>query len=72
MNEKIHIGEYIRKQLHREERSIIWLAGKLNYDRTNIYRLLKKPSLDTHLLLRISKILNHDFFTYYSRYLQND
>ena len=66
MNEEIHIGEIIRKQLKEDGRSMVWLAEKLNYERANIYRLLNRPHIDTYLLLRIARILRHDFFAYYS------
>ena len=71
MKESIHIGNEIRKLLFKEKKSIIWFARKLHYERDNVYKLLKRPSLCTHLLFRISKILKHDFFAYYSKYLQD-
>lgn len=63
---EFHIGNKIRKQLEKDGRSIKWLAEKLYFERANIYRLLKKPYIDTDLLLRISVMLEHDFFAYYS------
>lgn len=65
----IHIGELIEKELHRQERSVTWFANKLCCDRTNVYKIFKKQSIDTELLLRISGILNCDFFKYYSQAL---
>jgi hypothetical protein len=63
---EIHIGNIIRKQLRDDGRSIKWLAEKLCYERANMYRLLNKPYIDTYILLSISRILEHDFFVYYS------
>ena len=40
----------------------MWLAKKNNCDRTNIYKIFQRPSIDTALLSRISKALEHDFF----------
>ena len=71
MQEKIHIGEQIRKLLAKEGRSITWLAAKLNYERANIYKLLDRQSIDTDLLSRISIVLEHDFFACYSKYVQD-
>lgn len=34
-------------------------------ERTNVYNIFKRQSIDTETLLRISQILNHDFFSYY-------
>lgn len=68
----IHIGHLIKEELLRQERSAGWLAGKLYCDRTNIYKIFKRESIDTDLLLRISKILNHNFFYHYSSTLTCD
>jgi len=57
-----HIGNLIREELAHQERSISWFARKLCYDRSNVYRLLGKESLDTRLLHRISVLLGRDFF----------
>lgn len=57
-----HIGKAIKKELARQERSVTWLARQLFCDRSNIYRIFQKESLDTHLLARISIILRHNFF----------
>lgn len=62
----IHIGQLIEAELHRQERSVAWFAKKLYCDRTNVYHIFKRQSLDTELLLRISLLLDHDFFRYYS------
>ncbi len=63
----IHIGNIIRQELKQQRQSVSWLAYQLNTDRSNMYRILKKRNLDAELLRRISVILNHDFFQYYSR-----
>lgn len=62
----IHIGKLIENELHRQERSVTWFARKLYCDRTNVYKIFKKQSIDTELLLRISEILQCDFFLPYS------
>lgn len=62
----VHIGEEIRKELHRQERTISWFARKLFCDRSNVYDIFKRKSIDTDLLMRISNILEYDFFSYYT------
>lgn len=57
----VHIGEEIRKELHRQERTISWFARKLFCDRSNVYDIFKRKSIDTDLLMRISNILEYDF-----------
>lgn len=67
----MHIGELIKQQLEEQGRTVVWFANKLSYSRINVYKIFKKPSIDTDLLLRISNILGYDFFTVYSDYLKN-
>ena len=54
----IHIGQLIKTELERQERTPTWLARKINCDRTNIYRIFERESIDTALLSRISTALN--------------
>lgn len=56
------IGTLIRRELERQERTVTWFARKLSCDRSNVYRLFQKHSIDTIQLYRISQILNHNFF----------
>lgn len=56
------LGELIKDEVERQERSVTWFAGKIGLDRSNVYRLFKKNSVDTSLLMRISMVLNRDFF----------
>lgn len=61
----IHIGQLIRQELRNQGYTVTWLAKKLNCSRTNIYKLFDRPTLDTSVLLQISKLLNVNFFRYY-------
>lgn len=65
------IGTMIKEELERQERSVSWLARKLSCDRSNVYRLFQKHSIDTALLQRLSVILNRDFFSELSFNLQS-
>lgn len=58
-----HIGQLIRQELRRQERSVAWFARQLSCDRSNIYRIFQKESIDTYLLVRISIILQYNFFS---------
>ncbi len=62
----IHIGQLIKAKLQQEERSGAWLARKLSMDASNVSKILQRQYIDTELLLRISTILNEDFFDKYS------
>lgn len=66
---RLHIGSLIKAELDRQERSVSWFARKLCCDRTNVYKLFRRPTIDTEQLLRVSQILHHDFFSYYKTQL---
>lgn len=65
--EEIFIGRMIQEELKNQERTVTWLARKLNCDRTNIYDIFKRHSIDSELLLRVCVVLNVNFFDYYVR-----
>ena len=67
----IHIGYLIEKELRRQERTVTWFANKLYCDRTNVYKIFKKQSIDTDLLIRICGILNYNFFQLYNSEFTN-
>ena len=72
MSENIHIGNRIKQELGRQERSIAWLARQVYCDRSNLSRLLQNQYIDMDLLQRISTILNHNFFKEISDMVQHD
>ncbi|MGM9818692.1 MAG: XRE family transcriptional regulator [Paludibacteraceae bacterium] len=62
----VHIGSLIKEEMQRQGRTVPWLARQICCERRNVYKIYSRALLDTELLLRISKALNHDFFRYYS------
>lgn len=62
----IHIGNLIREQLRKDQRSVGWLAREIGCTRNHVYKVFNKPSLDVDLLLRISKSMQFNFFQYYT------
>lgn len=52
--------------------TIVSFSSRLSCTRANVYKILEKKSIDTDLLLRISKILDYDFFKLYSKELDNE
>ena len=56
-------GDTYRFVNKREERglSVSDFAHALHYERTNIYKIFKRSSIDVDLLLRISEVLAYDF-----------
>ncbi len=61
-----HIGKLIKAELERQERTPAWLARKINCERPNIYYIFGQQSINTELLMLISRALGVDFFRYYS------
>lgn len=64
--DKIFIGKVIQDELRRQGRSVVWFSQSLNCNRTNVYKIFSRTSIDTELLLKISNILNRNFFEDYS------
>ena len=62
----IHIGHLIQAQLKAGQRSVGWLAREIGCSRNHLYKVFRKPSLDSDLLLRISKAMQFNFFRYYT------
>lgn len=67
----MHIGQLIKQELEEQGRTVVWFARKMSYSRANIYKIFEKPSIDAEVLFRISKLLQHDFFKYYTEALKN-
>ena len=67
----MHIGQLIKQELENQGRSVVWFSEKMSYSRTNIYKIFDRPSIDADVLLRISILLDVDFFKYYSSELKN-
>ena len=58
---EIHIGSLIKEKMEERGLSVSDFAHALHYERTNIYKIFKRSSIDVDLLLRISEVLAYDF-----------
>ena len=67
--ETLHIGQCIKDELVRQGRSITWLAGEVHCTRENLYKIFRKPWINTDMLFKICWALDHYFFKACSRYL---
>ena len=67
----VNIGHKIKEELQRQERTVSWLARKLNCTRAAVYRIFDKNSIDTALLTSISQVLHHNFFEELSDEVKN-
>ena len=61
----MHIGKLIKEQMEKQDKTVVWLARELSCSRTNIYKIFEKSSIDTSLLMRISIVLQYNFFVDY-------
>lgn len=69
MHEEPHIGKLIKEELAaRQGRSITWLAAQLGYSRQYVYKLFRRKWIYTDLLLKISDLLDYDFFRCFSEW----
>lgn len=57
----MHIGKHIQEVMLAKNRTARWLAEQIPCERTNVYKLFKRSSLDTDMLVRLSVVLEHDF-----------
>ena len=64
----LHIGSLIREQMTRKGIKVSWLAQQLGCHRNNIYLIFSRPWIDTNTLMKISQILQHNFFEDLSRW----
>jgi hypothetical protein len=67
----MHIGRAIKNRLREIGKSVVCFSRELPCSRANVYLIFEKNSIDTDLLMRISRILDFDFFELYSRELKN-
>lgn len=57
----------IKDRMTKRGISASWLARQLCCERTNVYSIYRRRSVDTALLVKISTILEYDFFGEISR-----
>ncbi|MDR1552849.1 MAG: hypothetical protein LBS69_05235 [Prevotellaceae bacterium] len=62
---EVHIGNIIRQKVNQSAFTVAEFAKLINKTRENVYDIFKRPSVDTALLLQISKVLNYDFFKHF-------
>lgn len=58
----LHIGQLIKTVFERSGMTVSDFARQLNCERTNVYTIFKRRTIDVELLVNISKILEYNFF----------
>lgn len=60
-NDGIHIGHIIKSVFDASGMTVSELARQIHCERTNVYKIFNRRSIDVELLVKISEILNHNF-----------
>lgn len=60
MNKKI--GQLIKARVKSEKLEVTEFAKLIGTDRSNVYDIFKRSSIDTELLKKIGQVLHYDFF----------
>ena len=68
----MHIGKLIRQKIVERGITVVSFAEQLSCTRINAYKIFERSSIDTDLLVRISKILDYNFFVLYSSEFKAD
>lgn len=71
LEEDYHVGQRIMTILKEKGRSIAWFSERMNSDRSNMYKILTRPHLNSEFILRASLILDHDFFKDISEWMKS-
>lgn len=58
----VHIGEIIKMKVEEKGLTISDFAELICCSRSNVYNLFKSSSIDLHKLLKISEVLEYDFY----------
>lgn len=61
VNDNVHIGQLIKSVFDESGMTVSELARQLHCERTNVYTIFKRRTVDVELLAMLSEILNHNF-----------
>lgn len=62
MEEKFHLGHRIKSIFEQKQMSVSEFARQIHCERTNVYTIFNRTTIDTDLLARISRVLEYNFF----------
>jgi plasmid maintenance system antidote protein VapI len=69
---EIHVGKLIKNRLQETGMTKSEFARRINKTSQNVYDIFERKTIDTGLLLKISKILDFNFFERYSLTLNSN
>ena len=65
-----HVGQHIKEVVVQKGIKVPWLAQQLGCHRNNVYLIFSRSWIDTSSLMKLSQILEHDFFADLSGWYQ--
>ncbi|MBQ8958281.1 MAG: transcriptional regulator [Bacteroidales bacterium] len=60
---QLHIGQMIKAVFDESGMSISEFARQIHLERTTVYSIFERPSIDSIQLAKISLVLKHNFLT---------
>lgn len=66
MEEEFHIGHRIKEYINSHGIKLQWLSGQMHCHRNTLYNLFERKWIDSDLLMKLSLLLEHDFFAEFS------
>ena len=69
----IQLGSIIKQKFQETSITVEEFAEKINCERTTVYDVFKRKSVDSELLIKISEALNFDFYNeiYFNKQTNN-
>ena len=68
----LELGNLIRAEMEKEGRKAVWLAKKINYEKSKITRIYQGEDIRISTLAEICIHLEVDFFEYCSQYVREE
>lgn len=59
--DNVHIGQLVKSVFDESGMTVSELARKLHCERTNVYTIFRRRTIDVELLAKLSKALNYNF-----------
>ena len=59
---KLHIGRMVKSVFDESGLSVAEFARRIHCERTNVYKIFNRQSIDVETLVKISEALEHNFF----------
>ncbi len=57
----VHVGKMIKEELDRQGRTVVWFAKQIYCEKSNVYKMFRRKSIDLDQLMVISSVLDHNF-----------